>query len=293
MESGSRMSFGLVIRPQHHPWERMAAEWPAAEEMGFESIWTNDHFYGILGPADGASFEANTTLAAIALSTKKVRFGAMTYAITHRHPAVLYKQLVTLDHMSGGRVICGIGAGWDEPEHNMVSAPFPTAGERVSRLEEALRLFRRLESEERTTFEGNYYPTVDTPFQPKPVNGRIPFLIGGTKPRMLGIVGRYADIWDSSMKPDEWTAAFDVVKEHAKAAGRDPNEIIGSTGVWGPNSAWNPDANDADFAANVRAAYKAGARQLLVKYPWDRAAVDKVPDLMSRVVPELRAELER
>lgn len=291
--SPNRISFGLVVRPQHHPWERMAAEWPAAEEMGFDSIWTNDHFYGILGPHDGLAFEANTTLAAIALSTKNVRFGAMTYAVTHRHPAVLYKALVTLDHMSGGRVICGIGAGWDEPEHTMYAVPFPPAGERVSRLEEALQIFNRLETEPRATFAGRFYTLIDTPCQPKPINGHVPLLIGGTKPRMLGIIGRYADIWDSSMKPDEWTVAFNTIREHAKAAGRDPDEIIGSTGVWGPNSAWNPDANDADFANNVRAAHKAGARQLLVKYPWDRAAVDKIPDLMTRVVPELRAELER
>lgn len=287
------MSFGLVVRPQHHTWAQMAAEWPAAEEMGFESIWTNDHFYGILGPADNPAFEPQTTLAAIALSTRNVRFGAMTYSITHRHPAVLYKQVVTLDHLSGGRVICGIGAGWDEPEHAMFSIPFPPAGERVSRLEEALQIFRRLEADERTTFDGRYYQLVDTPFQPKPVHGRIPFLIGGTKPRMLSIIGRHADIWDSSLKPDEWAIAFATIKEHARTAGRDPESITGSTGIWGPNSAWSPEANDADFATNVRAAYKAGARQMLVKLPWDRVGVDKIPDLMNRVVPELRVELER
>ncbi len=110
---------------------------------------------------------------------------------------------------------------------------------------------------------------------------------------MLGLIGRFADIWDSSMKPDEWSVAFGTIREHAIAAGRDPESIIGSTGVWGPNSAWSPEANDSDFANNVRAAYKAGARQMLFKYPPDRAAIDKIPDLMQRVVPELRAELER
>jgi alkanesulfonate monooxygenase SsuD/methylene tetrahydromethanopterin reductase-like flavin-dependent oxidoreductase (luciferase family) len=287
------MSFGLVVRPQHHPWERMAAEWPAAEEMGFDSIWTNDHFYGLLGPHDNPAFEAQTTLTAMALSTKRIRFGAMTYSVTHRHPAVLYKQLVTLDHLSGGRVICGIGAGWDEPEHAMFAVPFPSAGERVSRLDEALQIFQKLESDERTTFAGTYYPLVDTPCQPKPIQGHIPLLIGGSKPRMLRLIGSYADIWDSSMKSDEWAVAFRTIREHASAAGRDPEAIVGSTGVWGPNSSWNPDANDANFAANVRAAYRAGARQMLFKYPWDRDGVEQIPDLMERVVPELRAELER
>ena len=289
----SRMTFGVVIRPQHHSWAAMSAEWAEAEAIGFESIWTNDHFYSLLGPHDRDAFEAQTTLAAIAHSTSSVRFGAMTYSVTHRHPAVLYKQVVTLDQMSGGRAMLGIGAGWDEPEHAMFSVPFPSAGERVSRLEETLKIFKLLETEQRTNFNGKFYKLTDTPFQPKPVNGHVPILIGGSKPRMLGLIGRFADIWDSGMKPDEWAIAFGTIRDHARTAGRDPDSITGSTGVWGPSSAWSPGANDSDFANNVRAAYKVGARQLLFKYPPDRAAVDKIPDLMHRVVPELRAELER
>lgn len=287
-----RMSFRVVIRPQHWSWAEMSAQWAEMEALGFESIWTNDHLHGLIGPADGIAFEAQTTLAAIAMSTKTVRFGAMTYSVTHRNPAILFKQMITLDHMSNGRAVLGIGAGWYEEEHAAYSVPFPRAGDRVSMLEEALHLFRKLETEDHPSHEGRFYQTVETPFAPQPVNGHIPILIGGNKPRMLGIAGRFADIWDSSLPIDEWQVTFETVRRHAAEAGRDPLSITGSTGVWGPSSAWSGPPSDNDFADKVRAAYKAGARQLLFRYPPTRENLDEVPRLMQTIMPELIAELE-
>ncbi|HQY30909.1 MAG TPA: LLM class flavin-dependent oxidoreductase [Thermomicrobiales bacterium] len=287
------MSFGVVIRPQHWSWAEMAMQWAEMEALGFESIWTNDHLHGLLGPVDGIAFEAQTTLAAIAMSTSKVRFGAMTYSVTHRNPAILLKQMVTLDHMSNGRAILGIGAGWYEDEHAAFAVPFPDAGDRVSMLAEALDIFRTLETEFHPTHDGKFFHLHDTPFSPQPVRGHIPILIGGTKPRMLKLAGRYADIWDSSLAPDELAIALATVREHAASAGRDPGAIVSSTGVWGPSSAWSGPPSDSDFANKVRAAYRAGARQLLFKHTPDRAGIDTIPHLMETVVPELRAELER
>jgi hypothetical protein len=110
---------------------------------------------------------------------------------------------------------------------------------------------------------------------------------------MLKLVGQYADIYDTSLPIDEFKIAFETVRKHAAEAGRDPEAIMGSTGVWGPSSAWSGPPSDNDFADKVRAAYKVGARQMLIKHTPDREGIESIPHLMQNVVPELRAELER
>ena len=282
-----RVTFGVGIRPQHWPWASQIGEWPRLEAMGFESIWLNDHLHSLGENIDAEAFDASTTLAAMALSTQRVRLGVLTYSVTHRIPTVLFKQIVTIDQMSGGRAVLGIGAGWHESEHAAYAIPFPGAGERVARLDEALTILRLLEANERTTFRGKFYALEDAPFAPKPVNGRIPILIGGTKPKMLQVIGKHADIWDASLPADEYAAALRIIREHARAAGRDPAAVMGSASVWtGPVS-------DQEFAGRVRAYYRAGARQFLFRYSLDRKGVEEVPRLMEQIVPELKAELER
>jgi alkanesulfonate monooxygenase SsuD/methylene tetrahydromethanopterin reductase-like flavin-dependent oxidoreductase (luciferase family) len=279
------VTFGVGIRPQHWPWANQIGEWPRLEAMGFESIWLNDHLHSLGDDIDAEAFDASTTLAAMALSTKRVRLGVLTYSITHRNPIVLFKQIVTIDQMSGGRVVLGIGAGWHESEHAAYAIPFPGAGERVARLDEALTILRLLEANERTTFRGRFYTLDDAPFAPKPVHGRIPILIGGTKPKMLGVIGKHADIWDASLPAEEYAAALRTIREHARTAGRDPTAVMGSASVWtGPVS-------DGELANTVRAYHRAGARQFLFRYGLDRAGVEEIPRLMEQVVPELKAEL--
>lgn len=281
------LTFGIGIGPQHWPWDKQIAWWKGAEDLGFDSLWLNDHFHSLGENIDNPAFEAVTSLAAIASVTSRVKLGTLTFGNTHRNPAILSKQLVTLDHISGGRVIYGTGAGWNEPEHAAYAIPFPSPADRVAMLEEALDLHKLLETRERTTFTGRFYRTVDTPFWPKPVNGRLPILIGGTKPKMLRVIGKHADIWDSSLPPDEFAAALKTIREHAASFGRDPMAVRGSTGVW------NGRVTDKEFADKVRVAWAAGARQLLFRYPPTRTDLDEVPRLMENVVPELRAELER
>jgi alkanesulfonate monooxygenase SsuD/methylene tetrahydromethanopterin reductase-like flavin-dependent oxidoreductase (luciferase family) len=283
-----KLTFGIGLRPQHASWTEQAAQWPKAEAMGFDSIWLNDHLHSLGDSIDKEAFEASTTLAAVALSTSRVKIGVLTYGNTHRIPTILAKQIVTIDHMSGGgRVILGIGTGWNEPEHAAYAIPLPSAGERVARLEEALEIFKLLETNERTNYQGKYYTLVDAPFVPKPVKGRIPILIGGTKPKMLRVIGKYADIWDSSLDPDEYVAALKTIREHARDFGRDPESIVASKGVW------SSPVSDKEFADKVRAAYKAGVRQILFRPGHSREGLDDIPRLMETVVPELKAELDR
>jgi alkanesulfonate monooxygenase SsuD/methylene tetrahydromethanopterin reductase-like flavin-dependent oxidoreductase (luciferase family) len=279
------LSFGVGIRPQHWPWADQIAEWRRLETMGFESIWLNDHLHSLGDNIDGEAFEASTTLAAVAMATERVKLGVLTYAVTHRNPTILFKQIVTIDHISGGRVVLGIGAGWNESEHAAYAIPFPPAGERVARLDEALTVFEMLQQNTRTTFTGRFSTLVDAPFAPKPVNGRIPVLIGGTKPKMLRVIGKHADIWDASLPPDEYAAALKTIRGHATEFGRDPEEITGSASVW------TEPVSDEAFADKVRAYYQAGARQMLFRYSLDRKGIDTIPHLMEQIVPELRADL--
>lgn len=281
------LTFGIGLRPQHARWAAQSAEWPRAEAMGFDSIWLNDHFHSLGDTIDAEAFEASTTLAAVALSTSRVKIGVLTYGNTHRLPTVLAKQVATLDHISGGRIILGIGAGWHESEHAAYAVPFPSAGDRVAMLDEALAVYRTLETNERTTFHGRYYTLIDAPFVPKPVQSRIPILIGGTKPKMLRVIGKHADIWDSSLNLDEYAAALKTIREHAREFGRDPESIVASRGVW------SGKVSDGELADTIRAAHKAGARQLLFRPGHERKNLDQIPRLMETVIPELRAELDR
>jgi alkanesulfonate monooxygenase SsuD/methylene tetrahydromethanopterin reductase-like flavin-dependent oxidoreductase (luciferase family) len=282
------LTFGIVLEPQHWSWAENVEQWQIAEELGFESIWLNDHFYSLTGPDNRDAFEASTTFAALALLTTKPKIGVLTYGNTHRIPTILAKEVVTIDHMSGGgRVILGIGAGWNEPEHAAYSIPFPSAGDRVRMLDEALEIFRRLEVEERTNYQGRYYTLIDTPFQPKPVHGHIPILVGGKQPKMLRVIARHADLWDSGLEPEEFKVAFETIRKHAVEFGRDPDAITASTPVW------RQQMSDKQFADRVRAFHAAGVRQMLIQHPWDRAGIETINGLVERVIPELRAELDR
>lgn len=281
------LTFGVVIEQQHWSWAENVEQWKIGEALGFDSIWINDHFHSLGSSIDNDAFEASTTLAAMAMATTKPKIGVLTYGNTHRIPTVLAKEMVTIDHMSGGRVIFGIGAGWNEPEHAAYAIPFPGAGARVAMLDEALEIVKLLETSDRTDYQGTYYTLVDTPFVPKPVNGRLPILIGGGKPKMLRLIGKHADLWDSSREPDEFKAGLATVREHAKEFGRDPGDVVGST-----SGVWRKPVTEKAFADRVRAYYAAGVRQMLLKHPEDRAGIETITTLAEKVIPELRAELE-
>jgi alkanesulfonate monooxygenase SsuD/methylene tetrahydromethanopterin reductase-like flavin-dependent oxidoreductase (luciferase family) len=277
----------LVVSPQHRTWERNVELWKLGESLGFESIWLNDHFHSLGDSIDNDAFEASTALAALALTVSKPKIGVLTYGNTHRIPTILAKEMVTIDYMSGGRVILGIGAGWNEPEHAAYAIPFPGAGDWVGMLDEALEIIKLLEQNDRTTYQGKYYTLIDTPFVPKPVNGHIPILVGGTKPRMLRVTGRHADIWDSSMEPDEYKAALETIRGHARDAGRDPESIIGSS------RAWRPGMTEQDFIDRTRAYHAAGVRQFLVSVANSPEGFETLTTIAEKLIPEMRAELSR
>jgi F420-dependent oxidoreductase-like protein len=215
--------------PEDQLFEWVAGMAVAAEESGFDSIWLMDHLYQIpgIGPPSNAMIEAYTLLGALAVRTSRAQLGALVTAVTYRWPAVLAKQVTALDLVSGGRAVLGIGAGWFEAENVAYGIPFPSTGERLDRLEEALRVFRAMFTEERATVTGRYYSVTDAMNYPRPRRpGGIPILVGGGgEKRTLRMVARYGDACNLFGPPDVVRHKLDVLARHCEAEGRDPAEI--------------------------------------------------------------------
>src|SRR3954447_25172674 len=173
-----------------------------------------DHFATLGGRDDGPIFEAWTMLAAMAQMTTRVRIGCAVVGNTYRHPAVLAKMAVTVDHLSRGRLEFGIGAGWAENEHTMLGLPFGTVGDRATRLEEAVPIIKSLWTQPSTTFEGKHYQLVDAIAEPKPMQRPYPPIwVGGTgRRRTLRLVAEHADVWNApGGEPEEIVELSEVL----------------------------------------------------------------------------------
>ena len=201
----------------------------AAERGGFASVWVMDHFWQLpaLGGPDEPILEAYTLLGALAARTERVQLGTLVTGVTYRNPALLAKMITTLDVISHGRAILGIGAAWYEPEHDGFGFEFPPDRERLAMLEEAVQICRALLRDERPTFEGRFYSTVDARNVPKPLQpGGPPIMIGGSGERVtLRLVAQYADMCNVHGSPETLRHKLGVLREHCEKLGRDPQEI--------------------------------------------------------------------
>ena len=215
--------------PDDDLFERIAALAAAAEESGFDSVFVMDHFYqlGGLGLPSDHMLEAYTLLAGLAARTSTIQLGALVTGVTYRHPAVLAKMVTTLDVVSSGRAILGIGAGWFEDEHAAYGIPFPPPGERLDRLEEALQICRAMFTEEHANVAGRHYQVNYALNNPRPIRpGGIPILVGGGgEKRTLRLVARYADACNLFGQPDSIRHKLAVLARHCEEVGRDPAEI--------------------------------------------------------------------
>ena len=201
----------------------------AADESGFDSVWVMDHVYQIatIGPPANPMFEAYTLLGAIAARTEKVSLGTMVTGVTYRNPALLAKQVTTLDVISCGRAILGIGAAWNEDEHAGYGFDFPTVKERLDRLEEALQICRAMFTEERPSFTGSHYRIHEALNIPRPIRpSGIPILVGGGgERRLLALVAKYADACNLFGDLATVRHKLEVLDRHCEAIGRDPATI--------------------------------------------------------------------
>lgn len=202
------------------------------DRLGFDSLFTWDHFVPLDGDVKGPMFEAWELLAAWAAITHTVHLGTLVTGNTYRNPPVLAKMAATLDHVSDGRAILGLGAAWHEGEHAMYGIPFPSTGGRLARLDEAARVLRLLLDQPVSSFEGKHYRLKDAVAEPKPVQRRLPILIGGGGERKtLRTVARYADYWHGHGTPEVIRHKLDVLAAHCADIGRDPAEVIPLTTV--------------------------------------------------------------
>ena len=221
------MKFGAQLWSQSSDWPNMRDAALAAEVAGWDGLWTWDHLLAIQGAWEQPIFEGWLTLAAWAAITKRVTVGLMVGANTFRNIGVTTKLATTLDHVSGGRAILGIGGAWFEREHDAFSIEFGSSvGERLDRLEEAVPLLRRLFDGDRVTHQGDHYRLNEAVCEPPPIQSHLPILVGGSGPRKtLRTVARHADAWNTSGFVDEARGKMETLLGHCRDVGRDPATI--------------------------------------------------------------------
>jgi alkanesulfonate monooxygenase SsuD/methylene tetrahydromethanopterin reductase-like flavin-dependent oxidoreductase (luciferase family) len=227
------MRFGAAFWIHRTGWPEVRDAVLHAEAAGFDDLWLDDHLLTDEGRWRDGKLEGWSTLAAIATITTRARIGLLVAANTFRNPGLTAKLATTLDHQSGGRVILGLGGGWFEREHDAFGIDFGSGfGERLDRLGEAVPLVRRLLDGERVTHVGRWYRMHDAVCEPRPVQPRLPLLIGGSGPRKtLPLVARHADIWNAYGSPESLAAANAILRDACAAAGRDQREIERTTNL--------------------------------------------------------------
>jgi F420-dependent oxidoreductase-like protein len=214
--------------PAERLFDRLVEIATTAEEAGFSSISVMDHLHQIppMGPQELWMLEGNVALAALAARTKRVSLGLLVGGVTYRNPALHAKMTTTLDVVSGGRAIHGIGAAWFEAEHQAYGVRFPPLKERFEHLEDALRISRAMFTQERSTIEGTHHRVDGVLNNPRPVRGDIPILIGGSGERKtLRLVAQYADACNLFGDAERARHLLGVLDGHCETVGRDPSEI--------------------------------------------------------------------
>lgn len=277
--------FGVRCNQQHRQWGDIREWFQAADGWGFETAWLFDHMIPIHDSRTGPNLDGWTLLAGLAEATNNIEIGPMVTGITYRNPALLLKIVTSVDHISNGRALLGLGAAWFEDEHEMFGIDFPRVGDRVRLLQESLEAFAMLQEQDTTTYDGKLVKLKEAIFEPKPVRNPMPVVIGASGDRMLRIVGRFADQWDNNniSDNDAYRERTAKVEAAAAAAGRDPSDIRRSTSI-------RPhlfDDHDA-LVARIRELREIGITDFLLHTP------DKITpsarDFAEKVVPELRKE---
>jgi alkanesulfonate monooxygenase SsuD/methylene tetrahydromethanopterin reductase-like flavin-dependent oxidoreductase (luciferase family) len=221
------LKLGAALWSQASDWPSFLAAAQRAERLGFDHVWTWDHLKAIFGDADQPIHEGYTALAAIAQATSRIRLGLFVGANTFRNPGVAVKSIVTIDHISGGRAILGIGAAWFELEHRQFGLDFGSGfGERLDWLAEAVPAMRTLVDGGEVTSTNGRYRFDHLRILPRPVQDHLPIMIGGGGERKtLRIVAQHADIWNVFGTPEEVAHKDEVLRAHCADVGRDPASI--------------------------------------------------------------------
>lgn len=268
---------GLVLDPGR-PWRDVVRLAREAEDGGVHTLYVPDHFMQHSGEgsaSDGPMLEGWTVLTALACSTSRVRLGSLVLGSTYRHPAVVANMAATLDHVSGGRLVLGLGAGWQADEHAAYGIELPPAPRRLDRFEEHVHAIHSLLRRDRTTLVGEHVMLTDAPCRPSPVQHPLPILVGGGgERRTMRVAAAYADAWHTWASPEELARKNGVLDAHCAALGRDPSEIRRLGGRW---------VDDLDPGAHV-ASYVGVADEVVLLDHRDRPLADTV-DMVRRAAP--------
>ncbi|HVC69442.1 MAG TPA: TIGR03560 family F420-dependent LLM class oxidoreductase [Acidimicrobiales bacterium] len=226
------MRFSVWPSPQR-PWSDIREIVLHCDRSGWDGAYFADHFMPddpAGQPVDGAVLECWAVLAALAAETRHLRLGSLVSGNLYRHPAVVAKAAATIDHISGGRLVVGLGAGWQVNEHAAYGIDLLDVGPRLDAFEEACAVITSLLRQRRTTIEGGRYRIMDAPCDPKPVQSRLPLLIGGGgEKRTMRIAARHADEWNAWGSPEDFSRRTGLLEGHCAAVGRDPSTIVRST----------------------------------------------------------------
>lgn len=221
------MKVGILPWPQTNNWAEFERIARRVDELGYDSLWLWDHLSSIVGGPDRPIFEGWVTLAAWAAVTKHVRLGLLVGANTLRNPGLVAKMATTLDHVSGGRAILGMGAAWHELEHVAYGLPFGSGfGQRIDWLDESLTVIRGLLDGRTVDFTSDHYSFVDARQHPTPVQAHLPILVGANgEKKGLRVVARHADLWNTMGSLELVAHRVEVLRAHCEAVGRDPATI--------------------------------------------------------------------
>ncbi len=289
------------------PWADILATAQHAEATGWDGVYVADHFMPSIGDDGGPTLECFGLLAGLATAVPRVRLGSLVCGNTYRHPAVLANQAATVDQLSGGRLVLGLGAGWQQNEHDAYGIPLPDPKPRLDMLEEACQVVMGQLRQPRTTFAGAYYQLDNAPCEPKPVQERLPLLIGGGgEKRTLRIAARFADEWNVWGTPEIVAHKSGVLERHCDDVGRDPNTIARSTQAllfMSDDEAFLQRIRDADIPRPTIVGTVAEVTEILGRYRDVGVAELIVPDftlppagaerwdLMDRFITEAAAPL--
>jgi F420-dependent oxidoreductase-like protein len=272
----------LMIEGQEDvTWEQWVALGEACEEHGIEALFRSDHYLSVEGRTERGSLDAWTTIAALAARTERLRLGTLVSPVTFRHPSLLAKAVVTADHISGGRVELGMGAGWHQAEHDAYGFPFPSTRERMGMLEEQLEIVHRSWSEEGFSFQGRHYRMEKNPALPKPLQQpHPPLLIGGRGgQRSLRLAARWADEYNTLfVSPEECRKVRARLEEAWEREGRD-RPVLSVMLRWIGGS---PDS----VAARLRRYSEAGVDRVMLQQ-LRHEDIDSVATLGREVLPAL------
>ena len=226
--------YGILLFSQATTWPDMLDAAKRIDRLGYDHLWAWDHLYAIFGDPYQDFFEGYTLLAAWARETERVRLGLLVGANTFRNPGIVTKTITTIDHISDGRAILGIGGAWMEPEHTAHGIEFGSGfGQRLDWLDEATGAMRRLLDGETVTSEpGGHYQFKELVQHPTPVQRHLPIMIGGSgEKKTLRTVAKYADMWNGMGTVETMRHKVDVLRQHCADVGRDPSEIEFTLGI--------------------------------------------------------------